>query len=349
MTPYFINKKITQNKFYLDYAFESISYVITLNTLSKAICMQKMIDYLYLCETHFFSNTIGWPDITYQFLESLQGHFNDQGHEIYFDKFINKKRIDGLKRFGSDKEKLFSKRVAVCIYGALRSDWEPCLSELINDTSLPFDADCFLTTWNETYEWFGLSGGDRWVTRLLKEEFSKIAPEEINNNVLFKENFPKTFNTLSKEFVKPLTKEIMEDFKRKNPRLKAFSIEDRAKYDDLQLGENIYFGEAKSLELMKEYERKIGQNYDFIIFTRPDVKITKLPTIQSLIKQKPNLKLPKLETYKDYELALKEKECFTYKLGLAMMKADKTWYKGGYIKFYFEAKKLEREFKGKKR
>ena len=68
---------------------------------------------------------------------------------------------------------------------------------------------------------------------------------------------------------------------------------------------------------------------------------------ESLIKQKPNLKLPKLETYADYEKALKEKECFTYKLGLAMMRADKEWLKGGYIKFYFEAKELEREFKKK--
>ena len=68
---------------------------------------------------------------------------------------------------------------------------------------------------------------------------------------------------------------------------------------------------------------------------------------ENLIKQKPNLKLPKLETYADYEKALKEKECFTYKLGEAIMRAYKTWYKGGFIKFYFEAKKLEREFKAK--
>ena len=27
------------------------------------------------------------------------------------------------------------------------------------------------------------------------------------------------------------------------------------------------------------------------------------------------------------------------------MKADKSWYKGGYIKFYFESKRLKKEFK----
>ncbi|EDP2328980.1 alpha-2,3-sialyltransferase, partial [Campylobacter jejuni] len=37
------------------------------------------------------------------------------------------------------------------------------------------------------------------------------------------------------------------------------------------------------------------------------------------IKENPNLALPPLETYPDYNEALKEKECFTYKLGEALM------------------------------
>ncbi|MBZ7938186.1 sugar transferase, partial [Campylobacter sp. RM10538] len=35
------------------------------------------------------------------------------------------------------------------------------------------------------------------------------------------------------------------------------------------------------------------------------------------IKEDPRLALPPLETYPDYKEALKEKECFTYKLGEA--------------------------------
>ncbi|MCH5336566.1 MAG: alpha-2,3-sialyltransferase, partial [Campylobacter sp.] len=66
------------------------------------------------------------------------------------------------------------------------------------------------------------------------------------------------------------------------------------------------------------------------------------------IKTNPNLALPPLESYKDYKEALKEKECLTYKLGNAFIKASKSWYKGGMIKFYFEAKRLEREFRGNK-
>ncbi|WP_250538638.1 hypothetical protein [Campylobacter jejuni] len=62
------------------------------------------------------------------------------------------------------------------------------------------------------------------------------------------------------------------------------------------------------------------------------------------IKKNPNLALPPLETYSDYNEALKEKECFTYKLGEAFIKASKNWYGGGYIKFILkDVPRLKRE------
>ncbi|WP_246023143.1 hypothetical protein, partial [Campylobacter estrildidarum] len=54
------------------------------------------------------------------------------------------------------------------------------------------------------------------------------------------------------------------------------------------------------------------------------------------IKKDPSLKLPPLESYPDYQEALKEKECFTYKLGEALIRANNNWYGGGYIKLWFE-------------
>lgn len=63
------------------------------------------------------------------------------------------------------------------------------------------------------------------------------------------------------------------------------------------------------------------------------------------IKENPKLALPPLENYPDYNEALKEKECFTYKLGEALMQANKNWYGGGYIKFYFkDVPRLKRRF-----
>ncbi|MGI7741153.1 coiled-coil domain-containing protein [Campylobacter coli] len=50
---------------------------------------------------------------------------------------------------------------------------------------------------------------------------------------------------------------------------------------------------------------------------------------QEKIKKNPSLKLPPLESYPDYKEALKEKECLTYKLGEALIKASNNWYGGG--------------------
>ena len=66
---------------------------------------------------------------------------------------------------------------------------------------------------------------------------------------------------------------------------------------------------------------------------------------QEAIKKNPNLKLPTLESYPDYQESLKEKECLTYKLGEAFIKANKTWYKGGYVKLWFEVRRLKGERK----
>ncbi|MDE7174459.1 MAG: alpha-2,3-sialyltransferase, partial [Helicobacter sp.] len=43
---------------------------------------------------------------------------------------------------------------------------------------------------------------------------------------------------------------------------------------------------------------------------------------QAKVAKNPKLKLPPLESYTDYKQALKEKECFTYKLGQALITAN---------------------------
>ena len=63
------------------------------------------------------------------------------------------------------------------------------------------------------------------------------------------------------------------------------------------------------------------------------------------IKTDPNAKLPPLESYPDYQEALKEKECLTYKLGEAMIEADKSPLKLGYITLWFKCKKIQMECK----
>ncbi|AJC90175.1 SGNH/GDSL hydrolase family protein [Campylobacter subantarcticus] len=50
---------------------------------------------------------------------------------------------------------------------------------------------------------------------------------------------------------------------------------------------------------------------------------------QEKIKKDPSLALPPLESYPDYQEALKLKNHLSYKLGQALMQANKTWYGGG--------------------
>ncbi|WP_051604785.1 acyltransferase [Helicobacter rodentium] len=71
---------------------------------------------------------------------------------------------------------------------------------------------------------------------------------------------------------------------------------------------------------------------------------------EAKVAKNPKLKLPKLESYADYKEALREKECFTYKLGEALMKASRDWVKGGYLRFFFqEISKLRRGLKEKRK
>ncbi len=44
----------------------------------------------------------------------------------------------------------------------------------------------------------------------------------------------------------------------------------------------------------------------------------------------------------------KNKNYFSYKLGLILIKAHKNWYKGGYIKFWFDLYKLKKNIKIKR-
>ncbi|MBK1971762.1 hypothetical protein [Campylobacter sp. TTU_617] len=55
-----------------------------------------------------------------------------------------------------------------------------------------------------------------------------------------------------------------------------------------------------------------------------------------------------LSSYKDYESALKFIKAHPYyKIGYALIKAQRMWYKGGYFIFIKELKKIAKEYKYK--
>ncbi|MBO7155483.1 MAG: hypothetical protein J6V67_06300, partial [Campylobacter sp.] len=60
---------------------------------------------------------------------------------------------------------------------------------------------------------------------------------------------------------------------------------------------------------------------------------------------KQNTNISVLET--NYQKALNMKNHLSYKLGQALIKANKNWYKGGYVKFIFEVMRIKKEHKNR--
>ncbi len=120
-----------------------------------------------------------------------------------------------------------------------------------------------------------------------------------------------------------------------------------------KLSFQIKYGTAKS-RIQNQLSYKLGQA--MIINSKSLLGYIRMPFVLSYIKDKhkqeqkiyqekikknPSLKLPPLESYPDYKEALKLKNHLSYKLGQALIKANKTWYKGGYVKLLFKIRKLK--------
>ncbi|EAJ0334685.1 alpha-2,3-sialyltransferase, partial [Campylobacter lari] len=175
----------------------------------------------------------------------------------------------------------------------------------------------------------------------------------------------KYFNISQQEFLNILeskitTKNANLEFLRLDNNLKIQNLNKIIKNKDNLLLFQAKYGVAKT-RIQNQLSYKLGQTMivnsksilgclimpvallSIIISYKQEQKI-----YQEKIKKDPSLKPLPLESYPDYQEALKLKNHFSYKLGQALMQANKTWYKGGYIKMWFEIVKLKREFKNKK-
>ncbi|MFG5086316.1 hypothetical protein O8I31_00620 [Campylobacter lari] len=180
----------------------------------------------------------------------------------------------------------------------------------------------------------------------LRLNFRKILDKKNNELKKYKIDIANCINNLEFVFNKKQLKE--NDFQQ----LKLL-------IEEIKQGKKIVFYSSKS-RIQNQLSYKLGQA--MIVNSKSFLGYIKMPFVLSYIKDKhtqeqkiyqekikkdPSLKLPPLESYPDYKEALKEKECLTYKLGEALIKANKTWYKGGYVKLIFEIGKLKKEFTDK--
>ncbi len=124
--------------------------------------------------------------------------------------------------------------------------------------------------------------------------------------------------------------------------------------------DNIFFSAKARIQNQLSY--KLGQamiansksllgyiRMPFILFCVKNKHKHEQKIYQEKIKKDPSLKLPPLENYLDYKEAIRERECLTYKLGQALIRANDTWYMGGFIKLLFEIGKLKKEYRDKRK
>ncbi|HHP0358348.1 TPA: hypothetical protein ACRZSU_001095 [Campylobacter jejuni] len=120
--------------------------------------------------------------------------------------------------------------------------------------------------------------------------------------------------------------------------------------------EKKYFGAKKRIQnhlsyklgsAMIKYSKKINLWFIMIpmLYKIHYEHYKNLNLYQEFIKFNPDLILPKLEFYADYKDGLKLKNHLSYKLGKALIKAHKNWYKFGYIKLIFDIIEIKKGLK----
>ncbi|MCV3409995.1 hypothetical protein L8W57_07655 [Campylobacter sp. IFREMER_LSEM_CL1890] len=199
------------------------------------------------------------------------------------------------------------------------------------------------------------------VDKVVIDECENYFDDDVHNfsNVMF---FLKEYSNLIKQYEAKIKFNDIKDLEVKNKDLEVKNKDLEVKNKDLEVKNNLIFyksnfiskyGTAKS-RIQNQLSYKLGQA--MIVNSKSILGYIRMPFVLSYIKDKhkqeqkiyqekikkdPSLKLPPLESYPDYKEALKLKNHLSYKLGQALIQANKTWYKGGYVKMLLVIKKIK--------
>lgn len=236
------------------------------SNISKSFFVKTVVDRLFLsCNSNVF-RTVHYLilDIIYNSL------LKTTGGKIYYDlvgemshKFLFK------ESFVSDF------KVALCFSGALRPGWKENIIEIINILEKKCDISVFLYSWDQEYLWPGLGGnGIGWVRRWFTPIVHKCPKEILIPNTEFCHYFPSVYRRLEKEVSQVI--DIKEIYKLSS-RIKSVRLEKYTnisnKYGDLCNNSKMFYGYYQVYNVLEEYEKKEGIEYDFIIRLRPDYKL----------------------------------------------------------------------------
>lgn len=250
---------------YLNDAFYLLEKIV-LNSndkILKAFCIKNLIDYFFPCQQFFQNNKI-----MILMLNKLHEEFLDTvGGNCYYD-ILSKK----LKKILVNNTHLQTKkRVAVCIFGAMRGDFIASLKNLEQTIIKPLNADVFIFSWNRAYRWAGLGGNGNWIKRFFPNDIVDKCPLEIRNNYTgLKILMPRVFIELSKERYFNIKKSDFKEIKN----IKKICLENpdqfELKYKTKLNRSKMWYGIYRNYQLLCEYERENNFKYDFIVATRPD-------------------------------------------------------------------------------
>ncbi len=192
-------------------------------------------------------------------------------------------------------------KVAVCISGAFRGNYESSLESIYNNLVEPLKADVFIETWDNYYEWPGVCGGN-FINRLFGNNLSKTAPKCISDERSFKENLPNTYVKLSTAIVKPFQSEsVFKKFK-----VCSLNVNSESFFNDNILSKmdtsgmfvpnqyRMFFLLYKANQAMHIQEKAMNINYDLIIRIRPDVHFINNINVSDLYKVNKNSVLTKM-------------------------------------------------------
>lgn len=137
-----------------------------------------------------------------------------------------------------------------------------------------------------------------------------------------------------------LVKESIEEYCIKMDPIKLASLQNQINTLKIQLS-NTQANSAKA-RIQNQLSYKLGQamiensksilgfiRMPYVLSYIKDKHKLQQKIYEEIIKKDPSLKLPRLESYADYQEALKFKEHLSYKLGKALIRASNNWYGGG--------------------
>ena len=184
---------------------------------------------------------------------------------------------------------------AICISGALRGNYKKAFDSIYKNLVTPLNADVFIETWDNFYEWPGICSGD-FIQRIFGDDIFKKTPGCISNEKLFKEKMKCAYAKLSQPIVKKI--DIAEI---NNLYSNAFiSVNSEQKFTEdilVQMDTSgkflpnqyrMFYLMYRANSNMHVYEKSTLKKYDVIVRVRPDVFFEESPNIQQFYELQDN-------------------------------------------------------------